>query len=1167
MTNDIAENHQDKEGSDENGGAPCDAPLIIRIPTCPDDSGIFSEVTCENENVFLFNKVRDSNIDNLMTNDITENHQDKEESDENGGAPCDSPLIIRIPTCPDDSRVVSEIIRDNEDDPVVYSFPQGTSSSSSEMRDPIFRASNDLVGGLENSHRLGRLPASSLNSLRQFPRNYNDATLLLDVHPDHYGIFTGITPSITFIPDKYVKRTRNVWNSRMQKCLDDNSEEDWKKLLLLPIVLFDCEQNVSLNERKRNLGVKLDLLKNDDWSAFRLGSLSKRTLKSGPMTQEQIHSSATRLAEVGEIGKAFKKLKSDRNRVVPSQEVLHKLQSKFPEAGVSSLTPEQIESIFNYNPEANDESELIIATTAEIEVIIMKARKQVAHGIDHLRYEQLNQLWSPYSNDPTDGEFRRLLTGVINKIIQAQIPPAVVAIFRDIELLALPKGDDDVRPIGLQLILKKIACSICLNRTKTFNKDYFKSLQYCMSPFGTESVSLFFRAILESRPDLDLWAKDGDNGFGRLSRISGLYETKEKFPAILPILRMIYGSNANAWYMGLDDGIESVKSSEGCQQGDVLSMWYYAMAIHPFLQKIRDALGNNGFSKWYADDGNTVAPFNKMIEVIRIVKEEGPKVGYFIKFSKGTYLLGKCDTHEEAIIRKNTLVGFGLNEETIHLHPDNDPENADKFGCNILGSWVGSTGYIHSHLEEKLAKLQSEAEAIKNYPNKQVQHLILRWCFSQKINHLQRSIPPELLENFVNNFDFQKRDIFESILGYRVTDSIWTQCCLTTSDGGMGYQDVRRISHSAYLASIFQCSSILKEISPDIFESNLPMIQSFNKSLTQNALLSGSDRPLIYEDLITLQNQATAKRETLQSKLFEMQRSHTVEMFRNSIRDTKRLAWIVSISGSDSKSSRWLDVTPKTQDFKFKSDEFQVLLCHRLLLQQPVYVPTSKCYCKSAPLLDPYGHHLSAGCAKEGTFHKTHDSLKFLVKDMCNFAGFVTRVEETRCFQEAYPNSKLRPDLSIYSYPIYPQRKMIIDVSFTHPVPITSKKVLSKNHALQSCRAANLCYRRKVNKYGAISEANNLEFLPLIFETTGKMHPKTETFLDRTLTEINKRRDPVVSSALNFYWYSRVSCCIQKCIADAILTKSRNVNGNLIHSRNWYFIENFLANNALSVSS
>ena len=39
------------------------------------------------------------------------------------------------------------------------------------------------------------------------------------------------------------------------------------------------------------------------------------------------------------------------------------------------------------------------------------------------------------------------------------------------------------------------------------------------------------------------------------------------------------------------------------------------------------------------------------------------------------------------------------------------------------------------------------------------------------------------------------------------------------------------------------------------------------------------------------------------------------------------------------------------------------------------------------------------------------------------------------------------------------------------------------------------------------------------------------------------------------------------CIADAILTKSRIVNGNLNHSGNWYYIEFFLANNALNVST
>ena len=61
-----------------------------------------------------------------------------------------------------------------------------------------------------------------------------------------------------------------------------------------------------------------------------------------------------------------------------------------------------------------------------------------------------------------------------------------------------------------------------------------------MSPLGVESVSLFTRAILESNPEMDLWAKDGDNGFGRLSRISGLYQTKEHFPKSLSILNYYY---------------------------------------------------------------------------------------------------------------------------------------------------------------------------------------------------------------------------------------------------------------------------------------------------------------------------------------------------------------------------------------------------------------------------------------------------------------------------------------------------------------------------------------------------------------------------------------------------------------------------------------------------
>ena len=59
--------------------------------------------------------------------------------------------------------------------------------------------------------------------------------------------------------------------------------------------------------------------------------------------------------------------------------------------------------------------------------------------------------------------------------------------------------------------------------------------------------------------------------------------------------------------------------------------------------------------------------------------------------------------------------------------------------------------------------------------------------------------------------------------------------------------------------------------------------------------------------------------------------------------------------------------------------------------------------------------------------------------------------------------------------------------------------VLELSLEMKHCNpVAQLIYtsKKKDNIYLALSQANNLEFLPIIFENTGRMHPKTETFLD-----------------------------------------------------------------------
>ena len=56
------------------------------------------------------------------------------------------------------------------------------------------------------------------------------------IYVEHFGIFTGISQSFSFIAEKFIKRTRTVWNTRMQMLIDDGSEINWIKLILLPFV-------------------------------------------------------------------------------------------------------------------------------------------------------------------------------------------------------------------------------------------------------------------------------------------------------------------------------------------------------------------------------------------------------------------------------------------------------------------------------------------------------------------------------------------------------------------------------------------------------------------------------------------------------------------------------------------------------------------------------------------------------------------------------------------------------------------------------------------------------------------------------------------------------------------------------------------------------------------
>ena len=525
-------------------------------------------------------------------------------------------------------------------------------------------------------------------------------------------------------------------------------------------------------------------------------------------------------------------------------------------------------------------------------------------------------------------------------------------------------------------------------------------------------------------------------------------------------------------------------------------------------------------------------------------------------------LLGRCDSLEIALERKERLVLLGLDRQVVKLHPDNDPEHLSEFGAKIVGSWIGSDEYIREQLAQKLETLKSEAEVIKQFPDSQSQNLMLRYCFCQKINYLQRLTPPPLLVDFVAQFDDLKRDIFRQILRKPdISNSLWTQCCLDIQDGGLGYQLTSHVTPVAYIASVFEAKADLDALFPGFINRRTSkMVNAFHDSLSEYGHLISDDPQINIPTLADLSEMFTNKPKevTFQSYLHEKTIVKTSQIFMDSIQDTRHLAWFDSLRKDGNVGGRWLEVSPKTDEYTFTPAAFKISLCYRLYLPIPPFIDGSRCSCKRRTHLDPLGHHLATACGVAGTRHHTHDSMAHVLKDMLNYAGIMTRHEEIGCFREAFPDNNQKPDLSVFNMPNL-DKKLVLDIAVASPVDSQVSRQISRRVALNKERRAKSRFNEKVTKYQEVSTANNLEFLPIIIESTGGLHHKALEFYNSVIDHMSNG-DNQYKLMCNLFWSGRLSCRLQKSIASAILSKSQVVNGLLTSERSFQFTPEYISN-------
>ena len=141
-----------------------------------------------------------------------------------------------------------------------------------------------------------------------------------------------------------------------------------------------------------------------------------------------------------------------------------------------------------------DSSTIAAVDKCVLRDIIKKCKLTVRPGLDKLRYEHVKALAGYCSESSIEEDvFCDRLASILTLIIRGDIPEPISHVLSDNELIAIPKGPADIRPIGIGSTLRKLAALVIMRRLNSFNNEHFKNFQFGMQRNGMEHI------ILESR--------------------------------------------------------------------------------------------------------------------------------------------------------------------------------------------------------------------------------------------------------------------------------------------------------------------------------------------------------------------------------------------------------------------------------------------------------------------------------------------------------------------------------------------------------------------------------------------------------------------------------------------------------------------------------------------
>lgn len=236
--------------------------------------------------------------------------------------------------------------------------------------------------------------------------------------------------------------------------------------------------------------------------------------------------------------------------------------------------------------------------------------------------------------------------------------------------------------------------------------------------------------------------------------------------------------------------------------------------------------------------------------------------------------------------------------------------------------------------------------------------------------------------------------------------------------------------------------------------------------------------------------------------------------------------------------------------------EFVTSLRTRMYMQFSRYRPNVTCICgrRCPKKITSHADHVAMGCGFGGTRHRIHDDVKHQTKALARWVGHEVRVEEYNVFAALVNENKRneRPDLSINNYGPNGE-KLLMDICIPSTMRFNEEGTPYTNNPVGY--AANSAYARKINDYGESCRELNYLFEPIVIESCGYVHPKSEAAI-RKLVKAHEGDLDCKKNQVFAYTMKVISVALQRSIAncmhkkyDIILRKTYNGEADRVHDQ------------------